>query len=93
MPVRKSARTIIGLCIRGCGWFFAPVGAWFVLQWVLFMVTKLMGTVHSAPLHLFGVVGFPMLIFGVACFLVARRLIAPELPEQNNSPQIQNDRS
>jgi hypothetical protein len=81
MPARRNIKTVLGLCIRGCGWFFATVGLAFLLRWLLFKVSQLFGQVHSAPLELYGMVGGPAFVFGVACFLIARRLIAADQPE------------
>ncbi len=78
MSARKNVKTVIGLCFRGCCWVFAPIGVFFLLQWLWFKISQLFGQVHSAPLHLFGIVGSISLAFGVACFLVARRLIAAD---------------
>ncbi len=92
MPARRSIQTVIALSIRGCGWFFATVGSWLVLNWVKFKVSQLMGERHSAPLELYGIVGVPMLVFGVACFLIARRLLAKDHQWSKNFRLIQNDR-
>ena len=78
MPARKSIKTIIGLSFRGCGWVFAAIGLYFLIEWLWFKISQLFGQVHSAPLDLFGIAGAISLAFGVACFLVARWLIAAD---------------